>query len=300
MNIDGIFDEDELAAAAVTADASGEAAGEASTPPEPAASDPATEPKGGDPSAEAEATDEQKAKLVPHEALHAERVKRQRIEAELAAERSARQREAERITRIEEMLRPKQEAKPLPPINEDPVAHIAAQGQTIEQVRTMLEQQAQQVEEQRQMEALHAALSQSEQQFRETAPDYDAAADHLYQSRLTELTLMGVPEQQARAAISQEIFDISRRTLMAGRNPAEAFYQLATTRGYRPATAQAPAADPAAKVAAINAGQKAARSLGATQGAAPAADLNVKALLDMSDEEFAKLDPAQFRRIAGG
>lgn len=308
---DSIFDADELEAAAVKPDeAPQEAAGAAQEAEAGASEEKTAEAPAGAPEAsgEPEAGTEEKPTTVPHEALHAERERRKRIEQELAAERAARQREAERISRIEEMLRPKPEApKPLPPIADDPIAHIAHIGQTTEQLREMFARQQEQAQQAQELQIVHQTLEQAEQSFRSSAPDYDAAADHLYQSRQAELRYLGVPEAQIGQMISAEIYQVAQTALRSGRNPAEVFYETAKARGYRagggqatPAQQQAPVVDAAAKVAAINAGQAAAKSLGAAPGAAPAADLSIRALLELSDDEFAKIDPAAFRRVAGG
>jgi hypothetical protein len=55
------------------------------------------------------------------------------------------------------------------------------------------------------------------------------------------------------------------------------------------------------KVAALKTVQQQSRSLSSAAGAAPAGDVNIRALLDMDDDEFAaSVSKVQFRKVAGG
>jgi len=296
---DDDFTEDELQAAAAKDEAPQPEAEAKDGAPEGEAEPVAEKPEG-----EAEpAPDDAKVKTVPHEALHAERLARRRIEQELAAEREARTRERERLDKIEAMLRGKPEGEPV--ADEDPIAVLKSlqQGQA-----AILETQQQR--EAREREAAEEAfvlqtLVQSEAQFKAVKRDYDAAAEFLWQSRVREFQLWGLTAEEAEASTRAEIGQWSRRALMDGRSPAELFYGLAESRGYRAAAPQpAPAAvQPSGveKVAALKQVQQQSRSLSAAAGAAPAGDVNIRALLDMDDDEFAStIGKVQFRKVAGG
>ena len=304
--MDDIFTDEEIEASKMTADTPGAEAPVAEQQPageqQPADGDAAATPAEGD-AAPADAADgEAKVRTVPHEAMHAERMRARRLEQELTAERQARERERARIDAIEAML--KGGDKSAPTAEEDPIAVL----------KTVQEQQAALLQSQRQAEQMAAAqqeeavvlqtLVQSEQQFKAVKPDYDAAAEFLWNSRVGEFKLWGYSQEEAEAATRTEIGQWSRQALSVGRSPAELFYDLAGTRGYRtaaPAAVQSAAVSGVDKVAALKTVQQQSRSLSSAAGAAPAGDVNIRALLDMDDDEFAaSVSKVQFRKVAGG
>lgn len=298
-----MFTEDELEAAKATSETPGAEApaGDGGQPEggEPAAVTDA--PAGGEVAPAAE--EEKPVKQVPHEALHAERLRARRFEQELIAEREARAREQARLDKIEAMLRGD---KPQEASEQDPIAVLSAvQQQTAALVEAQRVQQQQAAAQQEEAFVLNT-LVQSEQVFKAVKPDYDAAAEFLWNSRVGEAKLWGLSQEEAEEAVRAEIGQWSRQALAVGRSPAELFYGLAESRGYRTA---APAANPAAvpqpsgveKVAAIKQAQQQSRSLSSAAGAAPAGDVNIRALLEMDDDEFAaSISKVQFRKVAGG
>lgn len=304
-----MFTDEELEAAKATAE----------TPGAEAPTGDGGQPEGGEPAAVADApaggegapavdeaaktAEEAKARTVPHEALHAERLRARQLAQELQAERDARERERARLDKIEAMLRGD---KPQEPAEQDPIAVLSSVQQQTAQLLEVQQRQQQAAAAQQEEAFVLNTLVQSEATFKAVKPDYDAAAEFLWNSRVAEAKLWGLGQDEAEEAVRAEIGQWSRQALAVGRSPAELFYGLAESRGYRTA---APAANPAAvpqpsgveKVAAIKQAQQQSRSLSSAAGAAPAGDVNIRALLEMDDDEFAaSISKVQFRKVAGG
>ena len=113
--------------------------------------------------------------------------------------------------------------------------------------------------------------------------------------------------------VQQYEIAIVSKAFQDGVNPAERLYAFAETRGYKKAD-PTPVVDPAVaaqekaaaamgeaakKLGTIARGQAAGKSLSGAGGAS-VDTMTIESLLAMDDEEFGKLSPKAFRRIAGG
>jgi hypothetical protein len=241
---------------------------------------------------------EKEPKLVPLNALHEERERRKELADELKREREERlQREAKLQERLDTLFRSRQEAEQpkAPTIDEDPVGGIKRTAVTVEQ----LQQRINRDDEQRRFAS---AVGTKVSEFRAATPDYDAAYQHLIQSRTEELALIYGPEQ-ARQFVGQEEFNIALAAMQQGKNPAEVAYALAKQRGY--ARAEQKPAEPAKpteaeKLEVIERGQASATSLAAAGGAPAGGPLTLDMIAKMSDDEFATLTEKQWRKVMGG
>lgn len=241
-------------------------------------------PASGEPPAPAGDGGEQQPRFVPHEALHAERVKAQNAirQAQLLT------------TRMNAMLTSQQNGQPeaaaLPNLNDDPAGYILA----LEERLSRFESARQEETQTRQIDQ---SLEQDEQIFSQSVPDYDAASDHYVQSRARELLQFHTPER-AQQILMQEARAIAQQSWQRGISAAQTVYSLAQARGYVPGNTAAsplnapipprPAGGPTPqeRVAAVTNGQNASRSLSGGGGGAAPAQLNAEAVLNMSDEEF--------------
>lgn len=129
---------------------------------------------------------------------------------------------------------------------------------------------------QREERELMTFAMQGEQQFRQQAPDYEAAINHLGASRMAELEVLlpdtPAVEDMARSRgfnsvaelrnsmMIQERQQLAQQAKQMGRNPAELLYTIAQRRGYAKA-APAPAAPVANPIESVRKGQEAAASL---------------------------------------
>lgn len=180
---------------------------------------------------------------------------------------------------------PSKPAIQIPDVNDDPIAALnairdLALAMQSEQA-TEAERTAQETAQSQYISELKGAYEESEALFEAIQPDYRDAAGHYVTQRTAELQVLGVSEGDAKAAIYNELLRLTDVAVQAGRSPAEVLYNLAKTRGYAPraATPAAPAPVPGAALAAVEAGQAAAKTLSAAGGRTPAADQSPEARL---------------------
>lgn len=267
-----------------------------SEPTQPAVqpADPAAQPAG----AQQEAGGQQEAdRMVPLKALQEERAERKRLRDDM--QRMQQQQEA-LIGRILGQQQP-QQAEPAPQIPDfaqDPVGHLRAQNemlarqlqQVTQHLNGQMQQSQQMTEQQQAQQRVQHFLASDEAKFRTQAPDYDAAAQFLQQSRAAEYRALGMSNpMEINQALQQDVIAMVNIAQRNGTSVAEAAYNLAKARGYKAASSapQQTAADSAAKLAAIQQGQQQSQSLSQAGGGA-AAPLSIDKLLAMSDSEFAK------------
>jgi hypothetical protein len=232
---------------------------------------------------------------VPQGALHAEREKRKASEAQARQYKE----QLDAIAQMRAQIANRQPAEQQQP-GDDEASQVAYLKQRLEQIEGtqngLVQRQQAEYVDQAERQHLAIALSSSEAEFRASKPDYDAAVSHVVNARAQELRLYGLNDVQVQQMLQQEVMDITRAAIEQQRSPAEVAYQLATLRGYRPATgqdgqqqAQQPQGAAAAQIDAITAARAGSRSLGQAAGAAPPKDLNAQTIAAMTDDEFQAL-----------
>lgn len=246
-----------------------------------------------------------KQRKVDYGALHAEREKRRAAEAR---EREGSQKLATLMGRFDVLQQlaqqkqaPQDKSEPpieVPDINVDPVGHFAAKDaireKEMSELRAWKQNQDQQAQVRNNVARIQELAQAHETEFSKTTPDYNEAFQYLRANRDMELQAMGYSDPGMRQQIIQnDAIQIAAQALQGQRNAAEAVYNIAKARGY---TAKAPTPAPTPKPAephpdtvkleTVAKGQKTAGSLGQVNGSAPA-ETSVKAILDMSDEDFA-------------
>lgn len=283
---------------------------------EPAAAEPG-EP--GEPAAEPAA--DGRPRMVPHAALHEERLRRQATEKDLADARKERQTLEERTNLLLQRMQPaaqptqQQATAEIPDVATDPVGHIVAKMNQQQGVIEQLVQAYVGAAQQQQMAQAGATIQQRAQaleaEFRAATPEYDAGAAFLADARNRELIAAGWSDPaERRTLISQEAFGLAQRAIQNNRNPAEVVLELAKIRGFAPAAA---GGDGAGAPAAANAGQRIANaaagqrqagtSLSNTRGGGAPAPMDAQRLVNMDAAEFTdfldKASPAQLRAALG-
>lgn len=224
-------------------------------------------------------------KMVPHQALHAERM------ARAAVARRAQLAES-RLNALLAQQGGEQQEEGMPDINQDPAAYIMA-----------LEKRVTQFEQARAVESenrtIDQAIESDEELFKAQTPDYDTASDYFVKSRAAELLQFHTP-QEAQQILTHEARQIAKQAWSRGSSLGETVYRLAMARGYNPNARAAQNADPEQGqrgnaggpsaqdvVRGVQRGRAASRSLsGGGAGGKAAQDMNAEALLQMSDEEF--------------
>ena len=137
-------------------------------------------------------------------------------------------------------------------------------------------------------------------QFKLTAPDFDAAYQHVRNARVADLKLFGIPEADIPKQLFQEEVALSEAALRQGRNPAEVLYDMAKRHGYTGTVKATAPVPPAAKLDAVKQGN--AITQPSTLPSQPnIEDITVESLKDASDADLNKLvtDPAAWAKIAG-
>ena len=227
--------------------------------------------------------------FVPHQAMHAERARRQEVER--------------RLEQLEAKLAPKDEETA--PEWADPVVDPDAYRKWQDHQNALVEKRLEAIEANHQEQARAAerrARAQSyEQDFIENhQSDYLQASVHLQQSRMTELVGQGLSEGEALAQIRKDANAIFDAAEAAGLNPAQLIYQSALQAGYKAKQEQPEQTDQGAKIVALAEAQKKTQGLGSAGGGEQRGKITPAQLGEMSEAEMAKLDPATIRQIMGG
>lgn len=252
---------------------------------------------------------EQKARTVPHQALHAERIKRQQAEQELQAQRQRWELSERRMAELAAAFEAKNAPQP-PDVNQDPLAYIKYLESKLDTVAS--DTQAQKAERERQQQE-YVRQQQEAQAVSEIDNAYRAAwtekldanpdAAEAYKAFVSTLDqhfqIRGLTDPSQRtAAIQAEERAIAYAALQQGRDPAEAIISQAKVYGYVPKPA-----DATETLQRRQEGLKAARSLSQVSGKAGGGLPSPQQLADMSIEEYeefrAKVSPRQLAKMLG-
>lgn len=267
------------------------------------------EPKPGE-GDEAQARDE-KGRFVPHGAFHEERERRKAAEGELNALREKFARGDERLRMLTEAV----QRGPLPGAGQpqpaavdevpDPekdifgyVKHLEAK---LAEVAGGVKQSAEAQAAEREHEVQVSSYRADAQRFAAGEPQFAPAYQHLIQSRAEELRLAGFAEDQIMPAVAADEMAIVQACKRSGKSPAETIFAMAKARGFQakapePVVQTPPAETEAERVARLSKGAAAAKSLSAA-GGAPAGEVTLEVLANMSEDEFAAFATKNPRRV---
>lgn len=188
----------------------------------------------------------------------------------------------------------------IPDYEADPLGHLQATNEVLQkQVAGLMGHTQEQLaaEADRGVENELMGRYESEtRSFMETQPEYSEAYRWLADVRSKDLETLGYDNPKQREHIIKlEEGQIAGRALQAGKNPAEVLFNYAKARGFKAAPPSGNGADESAagaetdedKLARIEAGQGASRSLGGPKGGrVPAVSLERLAGMDEDDPEF--------------
>lgn len=196
-------------------------------------------------------------------------------EGKAAAERSKRRaaeaRNRELEARLERLESSKKEptdaellklAESLRDDDDDPITDIAALKRFAKQYaaeqRAALEAETQTDSQQRAVNQIVSRMNEAEADFAEDHPDYMDAMKFFKAQRQEEFEELGYSGQALNRELSMDLLGIVQRALNAGKDPAEAVYNLAKKRGF---SATKTVDDVAKKLQTITNGQRAGRGL---------------------------------------
>lgn len=166
------------------------------------------------------------------------------------------------------------------------------------QQRAAQEKQARETEER--FNAVRADMVDYEDAFRETAPDYDDAAQHLNSVWDKTFELFGYDPQTRAQLLENLAFQVVDAAIKQRRDPAKAIYEAAKGMGYGKATATQVAAaaatgaqpqqqggqNGASQLAALKAGQEAAKSLSGGGAAVQGEGLTLASIAKLEGAAF--------------
>jgi len=171
--------------------------------------------------------------VVPHAALHEQRELNKSLKVELTQTRE----KMERMEGTFQRFLATANEKPAPKFDEDPLGHFQAENAALkdqlEKINSQLSGFQKNNEQASHIQALAGAIVESEQEFRQTNADYDAAVAHVKQTRREELKDLGYSGAEIKAILDQEILALGDRALKAGKSPAEVAYQMAKRYGFK-------------------------------------------------------------------
>jgi len=248
----------------------------------------------GEPEKEAEP---EAAKEVPLAVMLEERRARQAAQQELNEYREKHGKLEGRLEEIAKKIAPQE-----PSFDDDPAAALRhGQEQLAQQTAQHAEQigeYSKQAEAQQAWHQFQTAVAADEQAFKQGNVHYDAAADFLRETRRGEYRALGVEDPRAiEQAVQNDAVSIAQGAMRQGKSVAQAVYDLAAARGFKPP--QANGADTAAdKLAQVEKGQAASKSL-SQAGGNTEIQLSLEAIANMSDEEFSKIPDSEWRKIMG-
>jgi hypothetical protein len=278
-----------------------EASATPSTTAAPAAEEPVVE----------EEPDTRPERRVSIHALHEERERRKESEAQLQQLREQAAKMEERFAQFQQRWQEQQAAAQQPQepevtYEDNPAEYLRRQTEKLQQETEAQRQRNQQQEElAQQQEAyrnFYAQVTSQEQQFAQSQADYYDAVQHLREARAQEYAAAGYDPQQVQTIITQEAHSVAANALRNGRNPAQAFYELAKLRGWSTAQASAAAPEPPPVSEEVQRLETVRRGVEANQTLGTAGEtggrLTLAQLSEMDDDEFmAATDGDNWRKL---
>ena len=224
------------------------------------------------------------------------------IAAEAARAAQAEAQLAALQARLDELTKPK--PPPPPDRNVDPLGALEHQitelANSVKAQRELAEAEAQARAEREARIQFASNVRNLRDEFAKTTPDYNDAYKHLRETRLEELALFGLDQNQAEQQLAQEEFALAAAEVRKGRNPAKTIYDLAKKRGYAAPTAPAAQPKPEDKLATILAAAEASK--GVERGGTPSElDLTLATARNASPTQLDKMtaDDALWAKFTG-
>lgn len=261
------------------------------TPPENVEEKPETPPETPEPPEEIEEKDG-KITLVPHAALHQERLKNKELASTIAQQREQLAQFNGRLDQLTKQFRgdKPEEQKPL------------TEADRLEQLERVLGERVQQEQTHIQKQQFLTAYQQDAQSYAQENKDFFDAYTFVVSQRRAVYEAMGHQDKgQIDALLENEEMNFVNQALRNGVRPPQALYDMAKRLGYQGKIEEKKPDNSAEKTLAVVAsGQKVAKTLAKT-GASNDTEMSVEEMLKLSDDEFETLTKGdKFRKLAGG
>jgi len=254
---------------------------------------------------EEEKTDEQPAQKQekrgdPTVALRIARKEAKELKERLRVQEAS---QIEKIRQLEARINAIQNPPPPPPVKPDfetdPIGNLQAE---LAETKASNQQIIAETNAAKLDRHINTSLQNAESSFAAEHPDYNDASRYLAEVMSKNLEVLGIPEAERVARMTNEVKALTVHALRSGRNPAEIIYGMAQNQGYRPKSAAAPASaqatDASAKLDSVAKGQGMAQTLG-SGGRADAGKLTLDSLSRMDDDDFNALvqDESKWKQV---
>jgi hypothetical protein len=231
--------------------------------------------------------------FVPHQAMHAERIKAREASAKVEALEA-------RLAELESKANPEQPAPEYVDPLVDPEGYRAWAEHQNTATNEKLEALQQAQQQQAQQRALVARVRQYDEQYAAQNPDYADASQFLMQARTEELAQAGYSQQQIQAQLRNDVITMLQSGEAMGMNPAELAFMRAQSLGWSKKTPQPAQQEAQQQIQATAAAQEATRGVGSVTGGEQSGRLTATQLAEMSEAEFMKLSEDEIARAMGG
>lgn len=216
----------------------------------------------------------------------------QRLRADLQAKLDA-----------EQALKAKAAETPAPNPETDPLGAMMHQlnsvNKTVQDLQAKLLEQRHQQEQQQQLTEFQTSMRNLRDEFTKSTPDFQAAYDHLRNTRTEDMKALGIPQDQINQALLRDELIIAQNAIQQGKNPAEIMYQMSKRHGYSASSVKQAVQQSTTKLDTIQRGQQTSKPL----SAAPPAndDISLETLKNASEADLNKLvlDDKSWNKISG-
>jgi hypothetical protein len=238
----------------------------------------------------------QDEKFVPLNALHEARkiqkelrdeLNRAKEEAKAAAER------ADKYSSTFEKFLAERTKEAAPKYEEDPLGALKYENdqlkKQVEEVNTGVKKTQDEWQRTQQYQSFAQHVQSQEAAYKQQAQDYDQAIAYLKDVRLQDYADLGYSQEDATAALQNEILGLAQAAVQKGKNAADVAYKMAQRYGYKAKTSDS-------KLETLAKGQEASKSLAG--GKADVA-LTLDALSQLDDEQLNALikDDAAWKKL---
>lgn len=218
--------------------------------------------------AEPEKEEKKEEKYVPLAALHEERIRRKEMQSKI-----------ERMEQAFQQFVSNAKKPEAPAFDEDPVQSLKHDTETIKQhLQSQAEYRLQVSEHQKLVSTYRAHANE----FAKSAPDFNDAYKFISEQRQKEYVAAGYSEDEAHQFLIEDEMAIVQKAFKDEVNAAERIYGLAKVRGYSPKE------DKTQKLAKVEKGIQAGKSLSAASGSADM-EVTLESLADLPSDEFNKM-----------
>lgn len=232
---------------------------------------------------------DERGKMVPHGALHAEREEHKKTKAlneETARKLAILDDRWNTLLKVSEKPAAQEEKPPNP--DDDIFAFAKWNADQLQKVQADLAAQRQQEQQARQLseedQAIRHVWNAAVNEFSAKTPDYKDAATHLADLRVKQLSILGIDQATIHATIDNELKGVIQQARQNGANPAEVIYNYAKASGY--AGKKPEMSDAERKVQEIDTAQQRGKTISGQPGRSSADPLTAEAIASMPQDEF--------------